>query len=192
MACADLAVAYLNPLIDWLARRSDRRIWRDLIEEAAGEAIVSLGKSSSIFDSTRSRAALPLFAFLKLAAYRDLQNLLQREKAQRRGWIALKSVEDLERRRKYVPGEEDPSAGMERRDEAMKADREVLALVRQGLDERELRVLELMLEGVRKNEPFAQALGIEYEPKETRAAQVKRVKDKLKMRINRVNHGGAP
>jgi len=51
------------------------------------------------------------------------------------------------------------------REEAEKAEREILAPVRQGLSAGEVQFLDLMLQGERKTTVFARALGIEALPR---------------------------
>ena len=75
------------------------------------------------------------------------------------------------------------------KEEAEKAEREILAPVRRGLSASEERFLDLMLQGERKTTVFAQALGIEDLPPSEQEAEVHRVKNKLKKRIERRTHG---
>ena len=75
------------------------------------------------------------------------------------------------------------------KEEAEKAEREILTPVRQGLSTGEQRVLELMVQGERKTTVFAQALGIADRSPSEQEAEVKRVKDKLKKRLERRTHG---
>jgi hypothetical protein len=63
--------------------------------------------------------------------------------------------------------------------------------VRHDLNAGEERVLALMLDGERKTLAFAQALGIDQLPKKEQKAKVKRLKDKLKKRIERGADGRA-
>jgi len=46
-----------------------------------------------------------------------------------------------------------------------------------------------MRQGERRTEPYARTLGILGLPKEMQQAEVKRLKDKLKKRIQREDHG---
>src|SRR5207245_3457630 len=89
VASSEFAVEYLGPLIAWLTRTNSRRIAPEFIEEAAGEALICLIKNPQRFDASRNRGRLPLFSYLRLAAKRDLQNLLKKEKRHRRGRVNL-------------------------------------------------------------------------------------------------------
>jgi len=66
----------------------------------------------------------------------------------------------------------------------------LLAPVRVGLSDGEARVLDLMLDGERRTPAFAAALGISHLPVREQRQEVKKVKDKLKMRLKReyANH----
>jgi hypothetical protein len=191
VAPAEVAGTYLRPLIAWLKKRNSSQVPEHFVEEAAGEAIVSLTKNPRSFDPLRSRAERPLFSYLTLSAQRDLQNLLKKEEAHWRGRESLESVELSPLARKHLSEDKDPSLPLQLREEAEKANREVLSRVKDGLGEEEVRVLDLMLDGERKTAVFAQALGKGHLPKKDQKVEVKRIKDMLKKRIERGNNGGA-
>ena len=189
VASSELATAYFDCLISFLRRKNSREIPRDSIEQAAGDALIALIKNPQGFDASRSRASLPLLAFLRLAAQRDLQNILKREQRHWHGRVSLEAVEDSPLAGKYLGSHEDPSERLQLQEELEKADREILRFVRQGLSEEERQALEMLRQGERKTAAFARVLGIEQLPKEAQQAEVKRVKDKLKKRIEREDHG---
>jgi hypothetical protein len=74
VAPADFAVAFLKPLIAWL-QRTNPSVDPMACGEAAGEAIVRFLTNSTKYDPQR----LEMEAFLRMAAQRDLQNLLRKE-----------------------------------------------------------------------------------------------------------------
>lgn len=189
VAPAQLAETYLNPLIAFLKGTSDKSIPPDFIDEAAEDAIISLGKKPASFDPGRNPGELPLLAYLKMAARRDLQNILQKGQRQKKGSQSLETVELSEDEGKYLGVDEEPPMILQMKEEAEKAEREILAPVRQGLNAGEERVLELILEGERKTSVFAKALGIQHLAPSEQEAEVYRVKDKLKRRIKRRTHG---
>jgi hypothetical protein len=192
VASADLATTYLIPLIASLTESNSRRIPSDFVEEAADEALVCLIKNPERFDASRNSASLPLFAHLRLAAQRDLQNILRKEKRHRRGRVTMEAVEDSPSAGKYLGRNDDPSEGLQLREEVEKADGKIFRFVREGLSDGEHQALELMRRGERKTAAFARVLGIEHLAKKEQQAEVKRVKDKLKKRIEREDHGRAP
>jgi hypothetical protein len=66
-------------------------------------------------------------------------------------------------------------------------DRAVYARLRAAFpEERDRRVIHLMLENVRDTESYASALEIAYLPPDEQAAEVKRVKDRIKKRMRRL------
>jgi hypothetical protein len=189
VASAQLAEVYLNFLIAFLRGTNDRSLPEEFIVEAAEDAIISLIKKPAAFDAARNRGERPLLAYLKMAAKRDLQNIHAREGRHQQGRQSLESVELSPEAGKYLSADEDPSWRLELREEAEKAGRDVIAPVRRGLSAGEERALELLLQGVRSTRVFAEALGIGGLPAPEQKMEVKRVKDMLKQRIKRMNHG---
>ena len=122
-----------------------------------------------------------------MAAKRDLQNILSKE--QRRKKKSLKNVELSEEAGKYLGADKEPAMILQLKEEAEKAEREILTAVRQGLSAGELQVLDLMLQGERKTAVFAEALGIADLPPSEQEALVQRVKNKLNKRLERRTHG---
>src|SRR5262249_28260279 len=86
---------------------------------------------------------------------------------------------------KYLAVKEDPSLSLERQEESTHATRTVVAPARDGLRDGESRALDLILQGERKTAVFAEALGITHLPTSVQRTEVKRVKDKLKKRLER-------
>jgi hypothetical protein len=191
VATADLAEAYLEPLISWLGKRNSRRIPSDVIQQAAEDAILSLIRNPKSFDATRSTGRLPLFALLKLSAQGDLMNALDSERRARRGRRTLESVEQSSRWRKHVESEAGGNR-IELKEEAARAERKVIAPARLGLAPAEACCLELVLAGEKRTAAFVEALGIQDRPWKEQQAIVKRLKDKLNKRIERANHDRIP
>jgi hypothetical protein len=191
VAPSELASAYLAHLIAHLTKTNSYTVSRDFIEQAAGDAIISLIKDPIVFDSNRSGAALPLFAFLKMAARGDLKNILKKEGRHWRGRISMKSVEQSLVDGNHLSSNEVTGSSLENREEAEKVGKEVLLKLRKGLNPGEEKCLELMLEGARATKEFATALSIENLTDSQQRREVKRVKDKLKKRMERGNHGRA-
>jgi hypothetical protein len=164
VAPAVLLKTYIDPLIAALEAANEHWV-RHLIEEAVGDALVSLVKNPTGFDASRSKAALPLFAYLRLAAQRDLQNILKKEQRHWQDRVSLESVEDSLLAGNYL-GRDDPSERLQRQEEADK-EREILSFVRRGLSDGEQEALELMRQGERKTTAFARVLGIDQLPNTT-------------------------
>src|SRR4051794_32658507 len=79
VASADLAEAYLRVLIASLRTAKNRHVHDHYLADAAGDALIALIKNAAAFDPARSKAALPLFSYLRLAAQGDLVNRVQKE-----------------------------------------------------------------------------------------------------------------
>ncbi|HZZ81447.1 MAG TPA: hypothetical protein VFE62_23295, partial [Gemmataceae bacterium] len=92
---------------------------------------------------------------------------------------------------KYLGRDDDPSLRLQIFEEAGNAEREIVSPARHGLTEAENLALDLMLQDERRTSEFAKVLGLETMPIREQRAQVKRLKDKLKKRLERGNHGGA-
>lgn len=178
-ATYDFASAYLPALNAWLQARNPR-LSPDLCDEAAVEAVYNFLKAPEQFDPNRG---IPLAAFLRLAARRDLLNLLKREKRH-----AHQALDDKVVELRVVVGNHSGEKGpllalCDREDEQERL--AILAGVRSMLTEPEQRVLDLMLEGERDTPLFAAALGLAHLSAEEQEIEVKRVKDRIKARIKR-------
>jgi DNA-directed RNA polymerase specialized sigma24 family protein len=189
VAPADLMKAYFAPLIAYLKRLARHPLARQLVEDAASEALFSLAKSPRMFDPCRNNSAFPLFAFLKMAARGDLLNAVDKEKKHWRGRKTFTSVEHSSNAWKYLRCVGDPGEPLQLRECAEKADKDVLARVRVALTPEELNALDLMLQGERKTSVFAKALHVDHLPKLNQKVEVKKVKDKLIKRIKRAKNG---
>jgi hypothetical protein len=184
-ASADLAAAYLDHLIDWLASQN-RKIAPEFCATAAEDAILALIKNPKSYDPSRQG----LSAYLHLSAQGDLLNLLRREARHTRGknWEAVEQAPDAG---KYLARDDDPTLPLQIREEAAIARQEIVPQVREGLKDAESRVLDLLLKGERRTAVFAAAFGISHLPKEQQVLEIKRVKDMLKIRLKRARsrHG---
>lgn len=175
---ADFAVAFLNLLIAWL-RSANPGVDPTACEEAADEAIVRFLNDPSKYDPQR----LGVGAFLKMAAQRDLQNLLRKERRHqknRRDWnVVEQTLEDG----KYLQRDDDPSLPLQieeaRRRHAPPDD------VWQQLTEAEKLCWEQMQQGERRHAVFVAILGVTHLPEREQKREVKRVKDRLNKRMQR-------
>jgi hypothetical protein len=104
VAPAELAVAFLKPLIAWL-QRTNPRIDPMMCQEAAGEAIVRFLINPTHYDPRR----LGVEAFLRMAAQRDLQNLLRKERRHQQNRRDWQVVEQASSDGKYLGRDDDPS-----------------------------------------------------------------------------------
>jgi hypothetical protein len=118
-----------------------------------------------------------------MSAQGDLRNLMSKEG--RRREKTLESVQLSARDGKYLERAGDPSLPLLLQEEAERVEHGILPIVRGGLSEGEMRVLDLIRQGERKTLIYAQALGIDHLPKEEQAAEVNRVKNKIRKRLKR-------
>jgi hypothetical protein len=162
-----LAVRYL-PLVTHALTRSFPWVEPELRSDAAGGALLDLVSRPDRYDPARGG----LGAFLRMAARRDLLNLIQREKRARRG-IPLDSVaEPIDRRNN-------------KRDDELTWDDPRLVAECAALDATEAAALELMRAGVRETATFARRLGLAHLSGDNQTRAVKRVKDRVLKRFAR-------
>ena len=185
-AFENLARIFLDSLIAWLVEINSTSISKSFCIEAAEDALIALVKSPHSFDPARKKR---LAEYLRMSAQGDLRNILKREDRHRKkclGGVELSSISG-----KYLAVYDDPSDSLRFREESEKITKAVITPARDGLTEAESRVLDLILGRERKTAVFAKVLGIEHLPIKVQRVEVKRVKDKLKKRIERETKGDA-
>lgn len=178
LAPADFAAVFLKPLIAWL-QSTNPGVEPMACEEAADEAIVSFLLHPTKYDPQR----LGLEAFLRMAAQRDLQNLLRKERRHQRKRRDWNVVEQTSEDGKYLQREDDPSLPLQ-----MEEARQRQAppdTMRQQMTDVEERVWQQMQQGERRHAVFAAILSVTHLPDDEQKLQVKRVKDRLKKRKER-------
>lgn len=147
----------------------------DLAEDAASRALCDYLMRPGQYDPSRRGLA----GYLFMAARRDMQNLVSRERRHANA-VSIENVENDPLLRND-PVEEHMTRLM--RDEDLAPARQRVASIE--LPAAEQRVLDLMLAGVRAHEHFAVALGLTGRPLDEQRRQVKRAKDRLKKRLAR-------
>jgi RNA polymerase sigma factor (sigma-70 family) len=178
-APADACRAYWAPLLGFLAATFPN-VDPDARETAAEDALVTYFKKPSAYDPERGDLA----TYLRVAARGDLWNHLRAEQRHHRGRVAW-SVVELDEEAGNVSGREDgPPDQLERAEEA-EGCRARLQALRERCTPPEQRVLELLLAGEREHRLFAEALGVTERAPAEQVKEVKRVKDRLKKRLER-------
>ena len=180
IAPKDLAAAYLQPLIDWLARTIPGAP-PDFREAAAGYALVNLVKKPASYDPARKE----LFPYLCMSAQGDLKNLLQQEARHHVGRVPWESVEDSPDAGKYLGREDDPSLRLSIAEAQAAPEDPAVAAVLASATEVERRVLALILQDERRTPVFAAAMDLADRPPTEQEKEVKRMKDRLKARLKR-------
>jgi RNA polymerase sigma factor (sigma-70 family) len=181
VASSDLAMAYLDPLAAWLLR-TNPRIDPHFCGQAAEDAILSLIKNPQSFKPEKGS----LEAYLKMSARGDLRNALEKEARHRDRRADFAVVELFGSDRNLVVEDADPALIVEREeDERGVVMRTVASQAERSFTPEEQRVLELLAEGERSTAAYAQVLGIADLPESDQRREVKRVKDRLKRRLQR-------
>lgn len=166
------ATAVLPPLEAYLAGRFPRT-HPDDVATAADETLLAFFHQASEYNPDRGRLA----AFLRMAARRDLINLIDKERRHNRGRIPWEPVELTQ------PARNDGEEG-----ERLADSPELRAAV-EALPECDRHVLDLMLDGERDTAVFAAAMGLTDRPADVQADEVKRAKDRIKARLRRAGGG---
>jgi RNA polymerase sigma-70 factor (ECF subfamily) len=184
VAPSDVAMAYLEPLARWLARLNPRLDPSECYT-AAEDAIVSLLTHPESYNS----AGMPLEAYLRMAAKRDLQNARRsegRHAGRRADWGAVELSASMGKHLMDV--DSDPARILELQEmieEIVRKRPRIPAAALAGLTPGEVQALSLVECGERRTEMYAVALGITHLPPEQQRVEVKRVKDRMKVRLKR-------
>jgi hypothetical protein len=181
VASSDLAMAYLDPLAAWLLR-ANPRIDPHLCEQAAEDAILSLIKNPSSFNPEKGS----LEAYPKMSARGDLRNALEKEARHRDRRADFEAVELFGSDRNLVVEDANLALIVEReedeREELMNA---IASRAERLFTSEEQRVLALLADGERSTAAFARVLGLTDSPEDVQRREVKRVKDRIKRRLQR-------
>jgi DNA-directed RNA polymerase specialized sigma24 family protein len=143
------------------------------IATAAGETLFAFVKQPRTYDPTKSQ----LLSFLTFNAKRDYLNLRAREAKHHRKRIPWDSVELV------------TPIGNEEDDDSLTFDHPALQAEIATLSDSERAVLELLRLGRRDTAEFAAVLGIADRPNTEQETEVKRVKDRIKVRLKRAVGG---
>jgi RNA polymerase sigma-70 factor, ECF subfamily len=176
VAPSELAQLFLPKLLTRL-RRSARTVDPHLVETVAIDSLLHLASRPDRYDPERSS----LLAYLHLDALGDLRNLLRKEARQTQRRVPLEVVELSPSGRNLKVGpDNDPATlvvqGMERA---------ALAALYQDFEPADREVVQLMAEGERRTELFAQIIGVSHLAPKEQARAVKKCKDRLLKRLQR-------
>jgi RNA polymerase sigma-70 factor (ECF subfamily) len=182
-APSDLAQQVLQPVTQRLRRRFPTVRDKSMIDDAAVDAILNYAERPSQFDPAKSS----LLGYLTLSARGDLLNALEAQKSRWTHEESLENVDfaDFDRKIKSMGNE----SAMLADDIAVDnlAARRLLSQLRAAADTpRDLAILQLMINGEKRTEIFAQALGLTELSLQAQKSTVKRHKDRLKKRLQRL------
>jgi RNA polymerase sigma-70 factor (ECF subfamily) len=179
VAPAVLAMTYLVPVVERL-RASSPGVGDDmLIQDAATDAILNYAERPTQFDPAKSK----LFPYLVMAARGDLLNALAKRRRRERREVLHDRVEDLSLVRNIEQEESEPALATGETVSLEEVRRAVQAVITNPTD---WRLVELMLDGERRTGVFAKVLGIAHLADEQQRRMVKRHKDRLKRRLERL------
>ncbi|HYP38993.1 MAG TPA: hypothetical protein VEX13_01410 [Chloroflexia bacterium] len=174
-AFAELCEMLYEPLVQDMKRRAGRDADPDLVEEAVGKALLSYEARPQQYDPNK----LSLRGYLVMSANGDYQNAIAKELRRRpRGGLVYLSDDT----RQLADTRRDLEEAVSRLDGAEWWRRVHVAFP--NAIERE--IISLIIDKVRPTEPYARLLGIEDQPIEEQAAEVKRVKDRITKRLRRL------
>lgn len=177
-ASAELCCHFLEPLIQHFKRIFPDVALRDetLICDAVTDALLNYIDNPSQYDPQRRS----LEGYLKMSAEGDLKNALDKEK-RRQEHFEKKSVElSLISRKGIMKGESTPEQQIVTKEIQEQLQRIFPEKSDQGL-------ADAILSGVRETSHYAEILGITHLPEHEQRIQVKRAKDRIKVKLNRTN-----
>ncbi len=143
----------------------------DIYTSAVYDALTDYFKKPNKYNSCKSN----LMTYLKMAARRDMQNLLAKETRHSTGRVPFEDVEF---------GQSDGNDISETVAEDIDGQRLIEDLAR-DMTAKEQAVFRLMIDGERSASAAAKSMGIGHLPTTEQAKEVKRVKDRIKKRIQR-------
>lgn len=183
LAPSDLCVAYLDTLGAWLMAGNPTIHPHDC-QTAAADALLSLIKNPASYKPELRG----LRGYLQMAATGDLRNLLAGARRYALRSLSYDDVEQSSEARNLVQEDADPADIVVRRESEAS---EVIGLpslppaLLAGFTEEERAVRELMWRGERRTPVYAALLHISDRPMEAQQREVKRVKDRIKVRLRR-------
>ena len=183
LASSDLCVAYLDTLAAWLIARNPKVHPNDC-ETAAADALLSLIKNPASYKPELRG----LRGYLQMAATGDLRNLLKSAQRHTLRSLSLDDVEHSSEARKLVQEDADPAEIVVRREGEAPVVTGLPPLppaLLAGLTEEERAVRELMWRRERRTSAYAKVLHLTDRPMDEQRREVKRVKDRIRMRLRR-------
>jgi RNA polymerase sigma-70 factor (ECF subfamily) len=178
-----LAELVLDPLARKLRSRFPNLDDPALVDDAVADAVLNYAERPDQFDPSKRG----LFGYLEMSAHGDLLNALAAVKRRRQRERSLDVVElPLEQRNKASMTRE-PSATLEDHVISDLTSQRMIARVREAAETpQDVKVLQLMIDGERSTERYAEVLGLQNLTAVQRRREVKRHKDRMKKRLERL------
>ena len=178
-APSEVILAYLEPLNRRLRQRFPEVQDETLIQDAITDTLFQYVQSPERFDPTKSS----LSSYLTMAARGDLLNALARERRRSARQVPLETVAEAALAGNTLEEDESPGSAEEDR---MAASQFMHHVLQQVPDPQDRELLKLMLAGERKTIRYAGLLQIEQRSVAEQRRIVKRHKDRLKKRLQRL------
>ncbi|MFA5400901.1 MAG: hypothetical protein WC359_10700 [Dehalococcoidia bacterium] len=179
VAPADFAETYLEELVRRLRARAGSVVDETLVRDAATDALLDYVQHPSKFNPKKSA----IFTYLTMASYRDLQNMLVKEKRRGRREIQIQDVEISTDDGNNIVELDNPildnMSEMEIKD--------LLGRVAEIFpDARDRALLDLMIDGERRTIKYCSILGIQSLSADRQRKIVKQHKDRITKRLRRL------
>lgn len=176
-AFAELCERVLPELVTFLQTRFPQQDGHHL-EMVAIDVLLQFRSEPEKYDPQK----LSVVAYLRMAAWGDMLNLLDKNRRRDQRLIELDELS--------VQADENPIETYFALDEWLEqftdlSRREVLAALEAEIDSNDKAILVLMMEGVRETERFAEVMGIAELDEVTQRREVKRAKDRLIKQLQR-------
>jgi DNA-directed RNA polymerase specialized sigma24 family protein len=175
-AAVEALIERVLPVLTSLVQRSFPRAPEDLVVNAVEDALLEYSRAPLKFDRSRG---VPLLAFLRMAAVRNVSNLVRAE-SRRLAWDR-KLAEEAKPAGWAMPLDSDDGSDDGLTDV-------VEAALASSMDPAERAVVALWLEGERRPGPLARALRIDHLPLDEQRRGLKRLKDRIRNRLRRALH----
>jgi RNA polymerase sigma-70 factor (ECF subfamily) len=182
IAPAEFAESFLEELIRRLWAKAGPGHEETLIRDAATDALLDFIQHPSKFNPKKSA----VLTYLTMAAYRDLLNMIAKKQRRRRREVSLQVVEEtLNRGNNLI----EPEIEIEHVLNGVTAEKkaEIIQMVAETFpDPCDRALLALMMDGERKTSAYCKVLGIQsIDPGEQKKV-VKRHKDRITKRLQRL------
>ncbi|WP_376793831.1 hypothetical protein [Thermogemmatispora sp.] len=178
----EFAELVLEPLLAQLQQRHPSLPDPQLLQEAVTDSLLAFLQRPERYRSERGG----LWHYLVMNAEGDLRNALNRQRREQRLTLPLSSVAPVPSRGNSSMEEEAWRQAEARLTLSTRKRQELLKrLSTERFSPAEWPILLLMLQGERRTRVYAEKLGLAHLPLEEQRKQVKRVKDRLRLRLKR-------
>ena len=179
VAPSEFAETFLDELVRRLRGKAGPGYEETLLKDAAIDALLDYVQHPSKFDPNKSA----ILTYLTMAAYGDLLNMIAKEQRRKRREVPLQVVEEtLSAGNNTIERENQVLTGITgtKRDELLRRVAETFP------DKRDRKLLNLMMDGERKTAAYTNILGIQGLTLDEQRKIVKRHKDRITKRLQRL------